>query len=225
MGGLMIALALLIGVNTQTQKTEAFETRPQSSLDHSDKYVQKALSPVIPILPAKKRYFVGASLGVAKLGTSYTPMRGSFDLNPTDTTAASLGAEAGYTLDNEDFMSVEYSRVKLNDATLDNFLLSYNYTLAKPKYDLYVGVVAGISYIDVTKAPAADLDAKDVTGRSFAYGVQAGMEYPLEEDLTLYTQYRYLRLDHTTHLLSALGKADLTRESLQTLSFGVRKAF
>jgi len=92
-------------------------------------------------------------------------------------------------------------------------------------YDVYVGVVGGISFIEITKSPIANLDISDAKGRKFALGFQTGFEYPLENNLKFFTQYQYLKAEHKTNIHSKTANAQTMRDNYSNISFGLRWNF
>ena len=174
----------------------------------------------------ENKYFLGISTGISHISSEYSNLEGSFsNVTKPDRSGLNLALELGYKYDKSTFSTVSYNYIQFSDAKLHNYLVSYNKKLQDMPYNMYVGVVAGISYLDLTKSPVANLPITDGSGGKFAIGFQTGFEYKLSKDLRLFTQYQYLKAKHTTNITSGTARAETTRDNLSNLNFGIRWSF
>ncbi len=172
------------------------------------------------------KYFLGVSSGISHLFTEYSNISGSFsNTKEADTSGLNLAIELGYKYDKNTFSTVSYNYIQFSDAKLYNYLVSYNKVLENAPYDMYVGVVTGMSYLELTKSPVSNLPISDGRGGKFAIGFQTGFEHKLSKDLTFVTQYQYLKAKHTTSIASGTASAEIVRDNFSNLNFGVRWSF
>jgi len=172
------------------------------------------------------KYFLGTSIGITNISSDYITTTGSFtNVTSPDTSGLNLTLELGYKYNKSTFSTVSYNYIQLSDAKLYNYLISYNKRLQDLPYNMYVGIVTGVSYIKLTKSPVANLAINDALGRKFTLGFQAGLEYPLDNDLIFFTQYQYLKVKHNTFITSGSAKANTIRDNFSNLSFGIRWNF
>ena len=86
--------------------------------------------------------------------------------------------------------------------------------------DLYAGVLAGYGQLDWRYNPLNSSKDNTYNAYSFIGGIQAGIEYPLENNLALNINAKYLYHDYETKLEpSASARSTLTHD--YTASFGV----
>ncbi len=174
----------------------------------------------------KYKYFVGALLGYTKLDATYNKINGAFyPISKSDESGLNFGWEAGYNIDKNSFTSVSYNQINLDDAKLYNYLISYNRILKDVPYNTYVGILGGISYIEVSSSPVNNLNNEDVKGRTTAIGVQIGATYKITTNINFFTQYQYLKAKHITHLVSHNTTAKVVRDDFNNINFGVRWGF
>ena len=171
-----------------------------------------------------KKYFLEVSTGLSVMSVSQYDRTGSMTLKKPDDKGFNLNFAVGYNYSKDTFATVGVYHHKYSDTKFYNYLVTYNKKLKDMPYNAYAGLVGGISYIEITKAQinAPILKSKS---RKLALGVQVGFEEPLEKDLTLFGQYRYLKAEHTTSLESNPAKSDLIRDDYSTFSIGVRWSF
>jgi hypothetical protein len=171
------------------------------------------------------KYFLAVSTGLSQMSVKQNDKVGSFpilSLQP-DTQGMNLNVELGYNYTKDTFVTVGLHHQKYNDINLYNYLVSYNKKLDY-KYNPYIGVIAGISYIELTKSHI-NSTLPDKQGRELVYGLQTGLEHKLKKDLTLFTNFQYLKANHKTELLSRPAESEFERDDYTSISFGVRWEF
>lgn len=172
------------------------------------------------------KYFLGVSTGLTYTSSDYVTKIGSFtNVTNPDKSGFNLALELGYNYNKSTFSTLSYSYIEVSDAKVHNYLLSYNYRFKDIPYNIYVGAVAGMSYLKLTKSPVANLTITDELGGEFAIGFQTGFEYPIKKDLNFFAQYQYLKAEHKTDIISGSAKAETIRDNFSNLSFGVRWKF
>jgi hypothetical protein len=169
------------------------------------------------------KFFVGLSLGLSALTSSYEEKNGSFTkVREADESALNYTFELGYFLNKTLFTSLSYNQMNFDDATLYNYSISINKAIEFNYINVYAGLTAGVSFIDISKSPIQALEAIDIKGRSNLYGAQIGVQYDYSKRIKFFTQYQYLKLQHDTNLLSGTSKVIMSRENYSNMDLGVR---
>ena len=140
--------------------------------------------------------------------------------NPA-TSGYGLNAEIGYNYRADIFATAEFNYQHYDDVNLYNSLLSLNKRFIYGELRPYVGVVGGVSTIQLTKSHTA-LPLNDTIGNQIAIGVQVGVEYMLETNLRLVGEYQLLKAEHKTTISSYPAEIELLRDYHSIFSLGVR---
>lgn len=93
------------------------------------------------------------------------------------------------------------------------------YKPSKLPVELYAGVVVGYGQIDWKYKPLStdnNVDANSLIG-----GVQAGLNYPLNEKLSLNVNSKYLIHDYKTNLKTSNAQSTIEHDSTATISMGL----
>lgn len=175
----------------------------------------------------KNKSFIGASVGVTKVDITYNKINGNFSsVSTLDEKGLNFGFELGEYLDDKTFITLSYNKIKFDNVIFDNYLVSYNKLLLKNKsYNIYVGLLGGVSFIKITSLAVDNLYKIDGRGKSKALGVQVGSEYTVDKNLKLFLQYQYLKSKHTTDLVSQSARANIVRENFSNMMCGIRWIF
>ncbi|MCK5109985.1 MAG: hypothetical protein KAQ94_00570 [Arcobacteraceae bacterium] len=172
-----------------------------------------------------EKYFIGVSAGYSQMKVIQNDKVGSLSLGTQpDEKGLNLNLELGYKYNSNYFSTVSYSLIKYNDIKLHNYLASYNKVFNDIRYKPYLGIVGGISYIELTKSHI-NSQLTDKTGQRFAIGFQTGFEKELYKSFNFFTQYQYIKAKHLTSLESSNAKSELIRDNYSNLSFGIRWGF
>ena len=179
---------------------------------------------LISSLNAKEdKYFLSVSGGLSIMSVSQNNQVGSIDLGTKpDTKGLNLNFEVGYNYTPNTFATAGISYLKYSDVKLYNYLVSYNKRLKEMPYNTYIGLVGGISNIELTKSLMGGATPSDSSGRELAIGIQIGFEKKLDNDLIFFAQYQFLKAKHTTTLESSPARSELIRDNFSNISFGVR---
>ena len=201
---------------TWYETNEGFISSELVNID--DKVVKKEVN-------KDEKYFLEVSTGLSMMSVSQYDRTGSMTLgSQPDDKGLNLNLAIGYNYNKDTFSTFGLYHHRYSDTKFYNYLFTYNKRLKDMPYNAYVGLVSGISYIEITKAQinAPILKPKS---RKLALGVQVGFEESLDKDLILFGQYRYLKAKHTTSLESNPAKSDLIRDNYSTFSVGLRWSF
>ena len=171
-----------------------------------------------------KNYFIGASIGLSKMSVEKNGNTFVILSSQPDKSGINYNLELGYQYSKDIFSTVSYSLIRYNDIKLHNYLASYNKVLHDIEYKPYVGLVGGISYIQLTRSHI-NSTLPDTKGRRLAVGFQVGIEKEIEKDLVFFTQYQFLKAKHKTALKSGSNSDEFVRDNYSNLNFGIRKKF
>jgi opacity protein-like surface antigen len=172
-----------------------------------------------------KRYFSGIGFGLNSLDVKKQDQVGSIILNHTqDEKATSFTFLGGINLSQNGRVYGNYEILNLDDLEIKSYYLSYDYIFP---YFLspYLGVSLGMADLKWQIDPLVNSQTKDDKLSSLLYGIQGGIEYPIENQLSIYSQISYQKLDFTTNLISTPAKSTITYESKKSFVVGLKYSF
>ena len=183
-----------------------------------------------PIQPATssqntQKYFIGIGFGLNSLDVKKQDQVGSIILNHTlDEKATSFTFLGGMNLSQNGRVYGNYEILNLDDVEINSYYLSYDYIFP---YFLspYIGVSLGMADLKWQIDPLVNSQIKDEKLSSLLYGIQGGIEYPIENQLNFYTQLSYQKLDFQTNLISTPAKSTITYESKKAFVMGLKYSF
>ena len=183
--------------------------------------------PVFTHLFEEGKLFLGLSTGYSSVDMIQR-QQGAIVLLDTDTgdSGVTYGIEAGYSVNDTLFVTLNYHRTYLRNVNLDDFYATFNYALT-PALPLspYVGAMAGCSLLTWEKEISGVSDNPNRTGTSLLFGLQAGVEYDLRDDLSLYAAGRYWVMDHTTKVNVLTETIELKHVSQLNGLLGIKYRF
>lgn len=168
------------------------------------------------------KYFYEVSTGLSHMSVKQNDQIGSIILGESpDKNGYNLNMNLGYNYSDDTFVTIGLNHQAYHEVKLYNYLASYNKRLDY-QYNPYVGIVGGVSYIELTKSPMPSVPIMDELGRRLALGFQMGTEHKLDKKYTLFTQYQYLHAKHKTKLVSNPAVSQLVQNDYSSFSIGVR---
>jgi len=171
-------------------------------------------------------FFLGLNAGVMKVNNTQDDISGSIALDSDIAeNGLSVGAELGYYLNENIFMSVNYSFFSLNTFSVNNIFMTLNYEFLKEEvFSPYIGVLGGYSMLHWSEYPIASID-KDDSSTSFMSGIQMGVNIAILEDLELYGLYQLQLMDHKTNLENSQGEMQIQQNFAHNLAAGFKYKF
>lgn len=113
-----------------------------------------------------------------------------------------------------------------SDIAEHNLLLGVNKYYEYKKYDLYVGVLAGISRLKWKYNPLNSSENTDYYSTSFTSGLQAGIEYPIDNKFLIGVNAKYLYSKHKANLNPSTGvSGEITHHNYFSWNIGFRYKF
>jgi len=185
---------------------------------------------VVEVVPetsiAEENFFVYASGGTATADVKDSIENGVTLLPKmlgTDSTIGEVGV--GYRYTENIFVTGFAQAVYLDEVDLLNFDASINYRFADFPIMPYVGLVAGYSQLTWKDVPV-DTTGKQVETKLDAdhatFGVQAGAEFEMTDNFTLFGKYQVMTHDH---LMDIFDTSTIEHVNIQSLQGGVRYEF
>ena len=176
---------------------------------------------------------IGINLGVSNSDYKQTNHQGTISLG--NTPDKSFNSYELYTVlnslsdmckehDMKPYISYTYSS---NDEVQHQYLLvGINKYYKHNNYNLYAGVLGGYGQLDWKYDPLNNSNDKNVDANSFIAGVQLGVSYPLNNNISLGLNSKYLIHNYETNLkpTSAIS-ATIEHKDTLSLSFGVNYSF
>lgn len=140
-----------------------------------------------------------------------------------DSSAKTFEIGVGYEFNKKYFATLVVQKNTLDIADINNIYGSVNYQFSKKGIQPFIGVLAGYSQLDWSKRPHVMFINEDLTSNSFIYGLQAGVEKKLNNKLSLFAKYQYLKYDHTIEIVN--NTSNINHKSGQNLLVGLRYFF
>ena len=185
---------------------------------------------VVEVVPetaiAEENFFIYAAGGTSTADVKDAISSGVI-LKPkmlgTDSTIGEVGI--GYRYTENIFVTGFAQAVYLDEVDLLNFDASINYRFADFPIMPYVGLVAGYTQLTWQDVPV-DTTGKQVETKLDAdhatFGVQAGAEFEMTDNFTLFGKYQIMTHDH---LMEIFDTSTIEHVNIQSLQGGVRYEF
>ena len=132
-----------------------------------------------------------------------------------------LNIGLGYHYSFDYFSTIDLDYKDYNDVRLYNYIVTLNKKLSD---SVYLGIIGGISNIELRKKQIS-LPLSDKYGKEYLYGLQLGYEYLIQNNYSIYLQYRYSKAKHITSLESAPVASNLIRDDYSSFLFGFKWMF
>lgn len=171
-----------------------------------------------------KDIFIDLSTGYTHAAYTKKDISGSIQIDDLDDNGYLYELAIGYRLSKEVFTTLNYQYSKLDEIEFDDYYVTLNYQFLE-KLKPYVGILLGKSYLRWKEDPLLVSKKKDRTSGSFIYGVQAGLEYTLSNNLSFVSKFIYSRTNHGTNLHSNNAKSYIDHDSKSQLLLGLRFVF
>ena len=174
----------------------------------------------------REKIFMAINGGVSSFDVSEKTLSGTLPLDiKLEDSGFNYGLEAGYYFNNNMFMSINYQHSNLDDVSFDYVFASLNYQF----YDTssispYIGALVGYNVMSWDKYPISSINVDDKAS-TFNMGLHLGFDVPLGDNFSLYTFYRYIKLDHKTELKTSAGEKEIEHSSEQNFNLGVKILF
>ena len=175
------------------------------SVNKALKYIKKIFPSAYIILKNKKEvkienpnttidkdnnssFFLSLALGSATIDNSLD--KNSIIVEP-ENSGMSYTLEGGYVLNENIFFSFAYLNSSTSDVDINNVYVSASYKI-NPMKDLgiYAGVLGGYSGLVLNNYEDS------TSSTSMLYGLQLGINYDLFEDMSIFTSYQGLSMNH-----------------------------
>ena len=186
----------------------------------------KSILDVVPIQLNKESFFIYAAGGItgADVASSLRPNINVF-LEALDDSGSVWEAGVGYRYTKDVFTTLSIQGASLDLIDMYNYNASINYRFSDLFIMPYFGAIIGYSNLEWQEIPVdttgrsveAKLDADHVT-----FGFQAGADYEITDNFTLFGKYQYLNYDHMMEIFQA---SDINHANMQHIQGGVRYEF
>jgi hypothetical protein len=176
---------------------------------------------------------LGINLG--KAYTSYDQKNISGTITFTNKPESSFNAIELYTtlnpilnicIENNMKPTISYTYSSNSDLKHQYLLVGINkYYTPIDKFTLYTGILGGYGQIDWRYDPLNNSAKKNVDANSFITGLQVGVNYPLNEKLSLGVNTKYLFHNYETNLKTTTVTATIEHDNSANISLGVEYSF
>lgn len=171
-----------------------------------------------------RKYFIGFEINQNKLNIEQNDQIGSIILsNSLDKNATSFNFQIGKKFDNY-LLSTNYERLNSFDAKIDSYYVSLDYQF-NHKLRPFIGISLGKNDLTWKVDPLANSQTKDKKISSFMYGIQAGLNYPIDKKWSIYSKLSYQKFNLKTKLISIPAKSEIIYKNRSSLGLGIRYFF
>lgn len=185
------------------------------------------VAPVWDVPVVKENFFVYGSGGISSADVT-SDIQSNIVLLPQvlNDGANIFEAGVGYRHTDELFATAFVQSASLDKVSILNYNASVNYRFSDLFIMPYVGAVIGYSTLKWDEIPVSteghtNVDSK-LDADHMSFGLQAGAEYELGDQITLFGKYQFLTLDH---LMDIFETSDIKHANLQTVQGGLRYEF
>jgi len=197
-----------------------------SSLSMAGKNVEETLVPVEDIFDTGNM-FIYASGGYAETDVKDNIKTGIIVLPDILNDESNIWeAGVGYRYTEDVFATIFVQGSSLDEVDILNIAASVNYKFSDLFIQPYIGAVLGYSMLEYDEIPVDTTGHQNVKSKLDADGVtlglQAGVDFPLGENFTIFGKYQLMSFDH---LMEIFKDSDIEHVGLQSVQGGIRYEF
>jgi hypothetical protein len=186
-----------------------------------------AVAPVWDVPIVKENFFVYLSGGIASADVSSNIQENIILLPEVLNDGANvIEAGVGYRHSEDVFATAFIQNATLDQVNIFNINASVNYRFSDLAIMPYVGAVVGYSMLEWDEVPVDTTGHQNVESKLDAdhmtFGIQAGAEYELGNQITLFGKYQVLTFDH---LMEIFQDSEIEHANLQNVQGGIRYEF
>jgi len=186
-----------------------------------------AVAPVWDVPIVKENFFVYLSGGIASADVSSNIQENVILLPEVLNDGANvIEAGVGYRHSEDLFATAFIQNATLDQVNIFNINASVNYRFSDLAIMPYVGAVVGYSMLEWDEVPVDTTGHQNVDSKLDAdhmtFGIQAGAEYELGNQITLFGKYQVLTFDH---LMEIFQDSEIQHANLQNVQGGIRYEF
>ena len=180
-----------------------------------------------PIQIVKENFFIYGGGGIAGADVSSLIMPDVKVLpGILDDSGSVWEAGVGYRYTKDVFTTVSLQGIYLDQVDILNASASINYRFSDLIVMPYFGAVLGYSNLEYQEIPVdttghTNVDAK-LDADHVAFGLQAGAEYELTDQFTLFGKYQFMNYGHKMEIFQT---SDIEHSNTQNLEGGIRYEF
>ena len=175
-------------------------------------------------LTFKDKLFVYAAAGISQLDVDESLAPNTvLTSGALDNTGSIFEVGLGHRYNKKIFTTFSLQRNKLENANIHNIYGSVNYQLSTKKVKPFIGLLAGHSRLKWSTPPHQVRINKNLTSKGFMYGVQMGIEKKLQNNLSVFIKYQFIKNDHKIEIVD--NKSNIRHNSEQNLLLGLQYSF
>ncbi len=194
------------------------------SVGYAGGTTKPALDKPLEIAKVDNKYFINIAGGGAFLNVdNVLSLNTTFADGALDDSGTVGEVAFGYRYSKNIFTTLAVQRTMLDIADIDNIYLSVNYQYADVFAKPYIGALIGYSKLTWSEDPSVIILNKDLTSEGATYGMQAGVEYNLNDDWAISGKYQFMKYDHTTDIRD--GASNIEHTYGQNILMGVNYEF
>ncbi len=170
--------------------------------------------------------YMSASLGYGYTPSTYIVNNGSDTAEMPSNSSLSYGLELGYKFNRDYRMALSYLNANATDVSFSNIYMSGNYLFESfSNMTPYIGLILGYSQLKWNTSPMPSSEFTNSSSSSMLTGTQIGLLYPFSKQISVYTAYQFVLMNHVTYLPPPSSKSELQHNSLHNLQIGLQYNF
>ena len=166
-----------------------------------EEFVQDAFTKK-DILPSK--FFLAGSLAYSKLNISTSIPDNDLNKKGLDNTGFTYDLGIGYQYNNNIFTTVNIARTSLDIVDITNLYLTVNYQFNHAVHKPYIGFIYGYNDVKWRELPikSSSYNPSHIKERGPLYGLQAGASQKINNHISVFTQYQFIKLEDDVYVLN-----------------------
>ncbi len=214
----------IVIIPTKTNENEILEVKKEDVVFTSQEGTEK-LQNEFKLKEYFSDNFIGLAVTLNSLKVAQNNEIGTIPLpKKLDEQGSSFILQVGTKLKEHYVISGNYEALNLNDIKINSYFVSVDYKLPY-NYNPYLGVSLGGGELEWKTDPLVASVVKPGKIFSMLYGIQGGVEYPVEDNWSIFSQLSYQKFDFKTNLVSTPAKGNITHDDKKSLGIGLRHSF
>lgn len=171
-------------------------------------------------------FFIGLTAGFSKIRVNQNNISGNLPLNfVLQNYGINYGVEAGYYINNNIFMTLNYQKTDLKNVSFDNAFGTLDYKFDKIcSISPYIGLLGGYGMMTWQNSPIDSVTTTD-SSSNFIGGLQVGSDIPISNEISMYIFYRYIMLDYVTNLKTDTAEKKVEYSRDHNFNIGIKYNF
>ena len=167
------------------------------------------------LMASDSGFYVGIDAGNTKFGGDVSWSTGSLDI---DVDGGSQTLKVGYYMDKNSRVYASYQNIRVEGGDAYSAGLGYDYLIGDNALKPFIGVLGGYTSIK-------DDEGTDENTKGMYYGVQAGLNYAVNQNISLEAGYRYMKANIDSTFVDSDGVNTVEVDTIKNWFIGANYKF